>query len=108
MTIKQAIEKAIEGGWLKGSKFRTIAHRDGSYLTGVAFFTMVSCDGDQEDWSRDVLALFSDPLFWQSLGKAMGWGGKMIYHQEKWLYEWHCFIDHLAEGKDAESFFQVL
>jgi hypothetical protein len=25
-----------------------------------------------------------------------------------WLTEWHRFIDHLAKGKDAESFFKEL
>ena len=35
---------------------------------------------------------FLDPLFWQALATA----------------RWHRFIDHLAEGKDAESFFENL
>ena len=26
----------------------------------------------------------------------------------RWEYEWHRFIDHLADGKDAESFFALL
>jgi hypothetical protein len=87
--------------------------------------------------------IFLDPLFWQSLGKAMGWECKECKddgftaehdspnrHGEdgecvncpiqvqcescrggldvKWKKEWHRFIDHLAEGKDAESFFESL
>lgn len=27
---------------------------------------------------------------------------------EAWRYNWHRFIDHLAEGKDVETFFQAL
>lgn len=71
-----------------------------------------------------------DKEFWVSLGKAMGWkeevatltGGKkeecifvgkkkqeeqweMADKQPEWLYQWHRFIDHLAERKDPESFF---
>ena len=76
--------------------------------------------------SRDFL----DPSFWQSLGKAMGWkpvhetcGSEMsLLHGDShcvvcredtseyqaWLYHWHRFIDHLAEGKSAESFFEKM
>lgn len=52
------------------------------------------------------------PSFWQALGKSLGWvemyseaeGGRI----ETWPDYWHGFIDHLAEGKDAESFFNEL
>jgi hypothetical protein len=50
--------------------------------------------------------------FWQSLGKALGWDEKRCflqkYRDNEWQYQWHRFIDHLAEGKDAESFFETL
>lgn len=65
---------------------------------------------------------FLDPLFWQALGKARGWGeekrvvaewngntghiGAQFYTDAE--YVWHRFIDHLAEGEDAESFFADL
>jgi hypothetical protein len=57
-----------------------------------------------------------DPLFWQALGKAYGWGTDAINvswnikgkDMGTWLYNWHSFIDHLAEGKDADSFFKEL
>lgn len=66
---------------------------------------------------------FLDPAFWQALGKARGWAkGKWCndsecgeegehYHQvseRNWLYKWHSFIDHLATGADAETFFKSL
>lgn len=94
MTIKDAITKAIEGGYKTG--------------TLGAF-----------GWERMVL----DPLFWQSLGKAMGWGKKCFCQKiremchprceeegyaEGWEIQWHRFIDHLAENKSAESFFETL
>lgn len=28
--------------------------------------------------------------------------------QPEWRYEWHSFIDYLADGKDIESFFEKL
>lgn len=79
-----------------------------------------------------------DPLFWQALGKALGWKDeepafiasgrqktmgpsyedpevwtefidyKENNNLEVWLYHWHRFIDYLAEGKDADSFFKEL
>jgi Rad3-related DNA helicase len=65
--------------------------------------------------------LFLDSLFWQALGRARGWETHRrcpietccrIFPQERtipeWKYRWHRFIDHLADGKDAESFFAAL
>lgn len=64
---------------------------------------------------------FLDPLFWQSLGKALGWKGTGIFKSclcldkefhtcelMNWHLEWHRFIDLLIEGKDAESYFKEL
>jgi len=62
--------------------------------------------------------VFIDPDFWQALGRARGWttDQDFKYWQKSiaewkakyWKTFWHRFIDHLAEGKDAESFFQSL
>lgn len=104
MTIQQAIEKAAEAREYVGFSF--------------------------QDTEAEILL---QPLFWQSLGKAMGWDWvtmlgtrrerfiEMYAHkkrgenewlktqrQEEWLYHWHRFIDHLIEGKTAESFFERL
>lgn len=139
MTIKQAIEKAIEGGYHRGQ-------------IGTSPIVEINCDfaitetkGERNHYG--LAWVWLDPLFWQSLGKAMGWGDEMvcidetghpkewgyyfhcpvcgeIVHGERqecpsecetdyppiesWKYHWHRFIDHLAEGKDAESFFSNL
>ncbi|HVB33734.1 MAG TPA: hypothetical protein VNJ52_05090 [Patescibacteria group bacterium] len=82
MTIEQAIKKAIEGGW-----------KD-------------KWDLDPEN--RHGSDVFLDPSFWQSLGKALGWGENDTAHRNEWISRWHDFIDHLAEGKSAESFFETL
>lgn len=74
-----------------------------------------------------ISKMLLDPLFWQALGKACGWTHKMIPtafvefedgddedtmldwdSTEGWKFYWHRFIDHLAEGKDVESFFNDL
>lgn len=92
--METAIKKAMEGGYPQAS-----------YL------------------KQEIFLL--DPLFWQALGKGCGWTSicnvcRKIYVDEcfinhvgqpigsVWKYNWHRFIDHLAEGKDAESFFTSL
>ena len=68
-----------------------------------------------EVYEFDNQAILLDPLFWQALGKALGWGGRNneeymnnIWPQEEWLYHWHGFIYWIAEGKPADSFFKKL
>ncbi len=73
-------------------------------------------------------ALLLDSQAWQCLGKAEGrdkvcddCGEGYMKSRDNctcgmtypplsywWEYAWHRFIDHLAEGKDAESFFNEL
>lgn len=94
--IEQAIKKAIEGGWVYrlGNEVVERNLRDGVML----------------------VEHFLDPLFWQSLGKAMGWkdekeydgGGAHWKIKGQWKREWHRFIDHLAEGKTAEEYFKEI
>lgn len=114
MNIEEAIKKAVEGGY------------DTTNATGITWSKLFP--DDYETFQADILL---DPSFWRSLGKALEWkltcpdrcvgglgalrgnmyisctscGNKGI---EGWSYQWHRFIDHLAEGKSAESFFQNL
>jgi hypothetical protein len=44
-----------------------------------------------------------DPDFWKALTTARKWEDV-----NSWRFHWHRFIDHLADGKDAESFFAGL
>ena len=106
--MKEAILKAIEGGWNR--------------RTATLDMTIIN----------EVVLL--DPLFWQAPGKAMGWGehtclvcgygtkmtriiacdeerhkeGTIYELTSQWRWYWHRFTDHLAEGKDPDSFFQAL
>jgi len=92
MTIQEAIEKTIEGGY-----------------------------AGSEKWLLDLpesakCQIWLDPLFWQYLGKTMGWknvdyvdyGEGHSLWNEAWLYQWHRFIDCLADGGTPESFFETL
>lgn len=95
MTIKEAIEKAVSAGY-----------KVPAFPKGMV---------------EEVY--FLDPLFWQSLGKSLGWkdpkyGTCQCMQGEScefcnrgntmWEYHWHRFIDHLAEGKSIESFFEPI
>ena len=109
MTIQQAIEKAIEGGW---NPYHWKEKEKKAVIEKWEYFSRIA---------------FLDPLFWQSLGKAGVFklpeelrevdihpldreSKEALVKAEKelWIYEWHRFIDHLAENKDAESFFESL
>lgn len=70
---KEAIEKAIEGGWRSEYlNCHIITHSDWYITVGDSRF---SCKGEP----ASTVAL--DPSFWQSLGKALGWS-TMENHQQ--------------------------
>ncbi|MFZ2152263.1 MAG: hypothetical protein WAV09_04105 [Minisyncoccia bacterium] len=100
--MKQAIKIAIENGW-KGT---TISETLGGSIKTIGL--RVGLD------NKEIVLL--DPLFWQALGKGLGWNRMMSaeieYHRIKdypeWQWNMHRFIDHLAEGKDIDSFFNDL
>lgn len=98
MTIQQAIQKAIDGGWKSGNQH---------------FYEFES--GARENLS----SIFLQPLFWQSLGKSLGWkdcekgfSGKgddeHSWQCREWEHRWHDFIHHLVEGKSIKSYFEQL
>lgn len=88
--MKEAITKAIEGGYDE-MKFYPIWKTS---ELGVGFHKL------------PLTGIFLDPLFWQALGKSLGWTDTDTV--KIWKYNWHLFIDHLASGKDPESFFKTL
>jgi hypothetical protein len=93
MTIQEAIEKAIEGGYPK------------EWV---------------EDLSLHVQAqYFLETTFWEALVRALGVEGDFEYiqlsrdmprkiRQPMWLYYWHRFNNHLVAGNMPESFFANL
>jgi hypothetical protein len=62
--------------------------------------------------------VFLEPAFWLALGRAQRWttdedgkywkGTLAEWKANYWKTHWHNFIDHLASGKDAESFFETV
>lgn len=95
--MEKAIQKAIEGGYVTGFRYDKLADMDGIMRAGEI--------------------LFLDPLFWQALGKSLGWNKRVTEYysftdgkinNDVWRIEWHRFIDHLAEGKSINDFFNSL
>jgi hypothetical protein len=93
MTIQQAIEKAIEGGYPKQRVEDLALHVQAEY--------------------------FLETPFWEALVRALRWEGDFEYmqlssdvprnmRQPMWLYYWHRFHSHLVAGKTPASFFAHL
>lgn len=83
--MDKAIQKSIEGGY---PSFLLNKNKDGSHIL----------------LPSDLLT----PLFWQALGKSLGWYDDSELIPNSWSMFWHKFIDHLIAGKSAESFFEEL
>lgn len=92
MTIKQFIEKAVEGGY-------------GGYIpTNVMSEVLID----------KCTYIFLDPLAWQAVGKVEEWLDEVYCHpigdftKPQWQVIWHLMIDALVEGKTIEQFLATL
>jgi len=97
MTTQKAIEKAIEGGWLPHKAWKGIERKA----------IIKWCSQGEMHISFVVM----QRSFWQALGKSMGWkdlNPQRGHYFGDWLNYQHCFIDHLAEKKSIESYFEQL
>lgn len=105
MTIQEVITKAIEGGW--NPKEEPCSHKLMHDESG--------CPCVRHYPSQEKILL--DPLFWQCLGKALGWGdesecplaccgGICPINIPMWQSQWHRFISHLSGGGTIGSFFE--
>jgi hypothetical protein len=99
--IEQAIGDAVEGGWLEnwGVQSMTVTPKSLMIQTGERMF--------RDRFSMQEI--FLSRGFWGGLGKARGWSTRydrsgLTSNKNTSRYQWHRFIDHLADGKDAESF----
>ena len=118
MTIQEAVDTAVEGEY----------HLLGS--DGVAT-VYTGANSEYSAWTRTdnhssfmvpVQESFLDPAFWQALGRALGWeeacelaiicvhGHAECHrcHGYYWMYQWHCFIQHIANGHPPDAFFASL
>lgn len=102
---QRAIELAVEGGYHPNTV--TLGYTDKSLIQDILLFKEET---------------FLDPLFWQSLGKVLGWKEHMLYRLSNSVYEeallpkegteWriqmHRFIDALASGQTPDDFFATI
>ena len=110
--MNEAIKRATRGGWLPfvdTEKAVEVAEP----ARGLVW--AYEKDGTGAGFTFNDVVL--DPLFWQALGRHEGWGAVikgsleqsgMKFHTKKWKAYWHDFTDHIAEGKDIDSFFDSI
>lgn len=131
MKVEEAIQKAIEGGWKPSIPMPSFIEPPTEADMRVSSKEAFSYQQSKFEHIKTTALL--DPEFWQALGKSMGWKAEQpkitgwtreclgcnsyvpkgylhkcqLGHYE-WLYKWHQFIDHLADGKTIESYFENL
>ena len=118
MTIQDAVNKAIEGGYhINGSDGMAT-----DYGGANNEYSVWTRKDNESSFIVPVAEAFLDPHFWHALGRGLGWdqerrtvhavknGRPTIVTRagQQWLSHWHRFIDHLAAGKTPEAFFESL
>lgn len=125
--IEQAIKRAVEkGGYLSDSIFYNeeekvlFGRRIGFAMNRKheTFFDLLFWQalGKAKGWEKKVIVRrgtvignFCTPCSREHpRGECFEEMGFEMDYLNPWAYHWHHFIDHLAEGKNAESFFATL
>jgi hypothetical protein len=113
--IKQAIQKAIEFGWVGVNPFEINVNPHDEDLPKAMVEVMQSIM--RKPYISEVLL---DKNFWQALGKSEGWewfadiADYNVFMANRpegkthWKIEMRNFIDHLIQGKDIDSYFKEL
>lgn len=125
MTIKQFIEKSVEGGWIPQRPYLVLQFEKGAKLYADTVLAQML-----------IQEIVLDPLAWQAVGKVEGWAKcvcscgnkefKLFQRVEshcmectkcdevinrknpEWKFQMHRMIDALADGKTIESFIKTL
>ena len=118
MMVQEAMNKDVAGGY----------HIDGSdgmetvYEGANSKYSVWTRKDNESSFIMPIEETFLDPQFWQALGRALGWNAACdlaisCRHGEEecqscrgyyWMYQWHCFIQALADGHTPEAFFAHL
>ena len=102
MTIKEFIDKAIEGGW-----------------NGHIWTKWMLASPEEPNREIALDCIFLDPKAWKATGKVEGWHKldkditiemELIHGMvmPRWRVRMHRMIDHLCEGGDIESYLKGL
>jgi hypothetical protein len=118
MTIQEAIDKAVEEGYhIYGSD-----GMDTYYEGANSEFSAWTRTDNESSFMIPTEETLLDPKFWQALGRALGWSEACdlaitcVHGDEEcqrcrgyyWMYQWHCFIQAIADGNTPEAFFAHL
>src|SRR4029453_6753152 len=118
MMIQEAIDKAKEGGYhIYGSD-----GMDTDYEGATTDYSAWTRKDNASSFLVPTEETFLDPRFWQALGRALGWSEVcdltiICVHGEEecsrcrgyyWMYQWHCFIQAIADGNTPGAFFARL
>ena len=118
MTVQEALNKANEGGYhIYGSD-----GMDTLYEGANSEYSVWTRKDNESSFIVLTEKTFLDPQFWQALGRALGWNEacdlaiSCVHGHEEcqccrgsyWMYQWHCFIQALADGNTPEAFFAHL
>lgn len=97
MTIpREIIEQAIQGGWV------------GIDLPAPSMFNW-SEKRHKENYKRACGALNAlDPLFWQALGKSVGWNEHGTKYPSVWFYQATTFYELILTGGNTDAFWASL
>jgi len=121
MTIKQFIEKAIEGGWEAWGHCTDSCPEKATFEVSVDGKTMVAHEDtsfaanahDQVAYPTSDMLL--DPLAWKAVVKVEGWAIHEEYDSDgnckpgtEHIQRMHRMIDALAEGKTIEDYLKTL
>ncbi len=110
--MKEAIRLAIKGGFLSDLQFVRFEEHQGSLVK--VHFKQVDGDGYIK-WDYKPSEFLQSHYFWMDLCKAAGLNDldEANYDREPnqryaWRLHWHRLVDHLAEGRSVETFFNNL
>ena len=113
MIPRNIILLAIEGGWRLAPyyKGKTLTQEDIKRIAD--YFVDRNNTGALKSWQETAL----DPLFWQALGRALGWHhdyhvvyGQKVYegHIGEWKSKAHEFYDLILTNGDITKFWQEI
>jgi hypothetical protein len=118
MTIQEALNTATEGGYhIYGSD-----GMDTFYEGANSEYSVWTRKDNESSFLVPTEETFLDPKFWQALGRTLDWSERCdlaitcVHGEEEcsrcrgyyWMYQWHRFIQALANGNTPEAFFQHL
>jgi hypothetical protein len=118
MTIAETLRKAVAGGYhIHGSDGMAT-----TYVGASRKFSAWTRHDNDSTFLVPVEETFLDPRFWQALGRTLGWQDACDLsisceqghaecrrcHGAYWMYQWHCFIQAIADGHTPEVFFAHL